>query len=475
MPTYQHMIEYDRPVVYKTFDDATNKTHPLVAGLGSSALVTTSRFTHIFNEWTYGSFTLEIWVKPLTDGVVTILGHDDDGIVYDGTAKTISFSVKDTAGTIVTTTQRALSTVMYVVAQYTGYSISLLVNGLQSESEVTLPLQTTGPLRSGAGKMAIDALALYDYLLNDNQMESHFYSANEFPILEDVYSGAENYFALTDAQEDTLVVLNYPNWFVGYLEGLAVNSTGSLINDIGVDAGVWTTSVLLPDDVTLVGSKITYEYAGTAPKVESSLDGVTWQTINNNYILGVPTDASLPDADPLVRFTFAEDTELIAVRIVVYRNNVSAGTKSSRSLVLARPAVSANELSYPYAQDNNAGALVLGSSLKINGDTPVQAVSFWYLGDEPTAGSKNGGSGHIDGQWNFYLRTFASSTDTINVVTNYNGRVAHVCTWSQAPNTAALYSSHFVKPTISVPEDDQIEFDEVDNGVKAYQNNWLML
>jgi hypothetical protein len=478
--SYQNSIEADRPTVYKTFDDATNKSHPLVAGLGNAAVVTTTPFTHTFDEWTYGPFTLEVWFKPLSTSKITVIGHDDDGIIYDGSAKTISFTVKQVDGTLVTTTQPAPTKVMYLVAQYTGYSAVLMVNGVQSDADVSLPLQTTGTLKSGGGRMSIDALAAYRYLLSDSQMYSHYLLGTDFPVSRDVYSDAENYFTLTDDREQVLLNVKFPDWRNGYLNGVTFDNDGNLINQNGGTDGQWLASLILPDDVPLYSGKIYYEYDGSAPVVEVSLDGTAWQQVTNQSFPLIPVGSPLTDADPLIRVTFASDTILRSLSALIYSDNLSRSNKENRFVELTRPAVSAYEETFVFEQDDNAGVHVNGSKVAVtadtdDGSTTIGALSFWYLGSEPTGGSKNGGSGHVDGQWNFCLKTFADNTAAQTIVTNYDGQIANVATWTNQPNSASLYASHFAKPTILVTESDNLSFTEPTSDVKLYQNNWYML
>jgi hypothetical protein len=481
--SYQLLIERDRPIVYNTFDNATNTSHSLVAGGGSSAIVTTTPFTHTFPRWSQGEFTAEIWFKPLSTNVVTVLGHDDDGLIYDGVNKTISFTVKQSDNTFVTTTQKASSKVMYLVAQYTGYSIILMVNGVQSSALTTLPLKETGGLKSGGGKMSIDALAMYDYLLNDDTMYRHFYNGVAFPLIDDVYTNAENYFQLIDANETILDSVSFPDWSQGYADGVVVDSDDRLVNDINITNGKWYTNVMVPDDQRIKGSKLEYDFAGTEPQVSVSIDGVNWQAAQNHYSLpAVPYDATLPGIDPLLRVSLAADTELISLRVVIYGNNLSAGNSGNRSIEMTRPATSATEQSYVYEQDDSAGAWVGSGGLKVTADTSedsknIQAISYWYKGPAQSTGIINGGLfAHVDGQWNFCVRNFANPRNqNETIVANYNGQITNVVTWTSTQDAAALYNSHFMKPTIYVSEVNRIRLYEPTDGVKVYQKNWIVL
>jgi hypothetical protein len=470
---YQTSIERDLPVVFNTFDNASNKTHPLVAGLGSAALVTTAAFTHTFDQWTQVPFTVEIWFKPLSSNKVTILGHDDDGLTYDPATNLISWTIKQSDGSFITTSQQASTKTMYLVGQYNGYSITLYVDGKSSSEFTYLPIMATGSLRTGAGKMSVDALAMYDYVLDDSKMEDHYFEGIDFPQLEAVYARSENYFDLEDTSESILTSIDFSEWNNGYFDGTIVNQLGNLTNDIGVSAGIAYFNVIVPDDVPLQGSKLSYRYTGTEPKVEVTVNEVNWNIAkNHNALPGVPAGAVMGGYDPLIRVTLAEDTQLESFQVVIYRDTQSVGVKDTNYLKITRPAVSSDEQMIPFQQDSVGGSFINGGSLVLNKktDDTIAAISFWYKGDEPTGGTKNGGSGHVADQWNFYYSN--SSTFNLN---NYNGQVANVVTWSETQTPSVLYANHFSKPTILVVDSDKITVTEPAGGVKVSQKNWIML
>lgn len=469
--SYELTIEHDRPTVYKTFDDATNKSHPLIAGAGSSAVVTTTPFTHDFAGWTQGPFTLELWVKPLSDTCV-ILGHDDDGITYDG--HDVKFTVKQNDGSLITASLPATSKVMYVVAQYTGYSIVLQVDQKVISADATLPLATTGQLKTG-GVLSIDALAIYQYLLSADQITQHYQLGTAFPNIDDVYSGSDNYFALTDAQEDTHLIQSYPQWD-GYFDGVVISDQG-LQNDVGISGGYWYTNLVLTD-VDFKGSKVEWNFQGTPPVVDVSSDnGTTWLACTSHDELpGMTTGV-----DPLIRVTFPQDTILTNFTVVIYEDVISVGQKSHRVLSIERPAVSASEVMLPYQQDDNGGMFVNGGSVSLLKDMTEDAnaftsISYWYKGpDVANVGVRNGGSGFYSNQWNFNVINGGSINQAVELFTEYAGQISNLVVWRSNQDPAALYKSHFQKQTLNVQEPSRIEVYEPANGVKVYQNNWILL
>jgi hypothetical protein len=418
-------------------------------------------------------FTVEIWFKPLSNSKVTIVGHDDDGLTYDPITNMVTWTIRQSDGTFISTSQPGSSKVMYLVGQYTGYSVVLYVDGVSSSAFTSLPITSTGPLRTGAGKMSVDALAFYDYLLDDAKMQSHYYEGTNFPSINAVYAEAENYFDLTDNSEEVLLNISFSDWSKGYFEGSVVNQDGVVVNDIGITDGLAYFSIILPDEDVLQGAKISYQYLGTPPVVEVTTDETTWTAVTNNALMpGVSAGTAMGTVDPLIRVILKETTQLTDLRVVVYKNNQSIGLKSSNYLEITRPAVSAFEQMYPYEQDTFGGANVTGGSLtlKKTTDDVVAAISFWYKGDEPTGGVKNGGTGHLADQWNFCYKE-----NTTFTLTGYTGRIANFATWSQTQVPTVLYSKHFAKPTLRVIDSDKITITEPDNGVRVSQKNWIMI
>lgn len=481
MTNYQSSIERDKPYIFNTFDNAANKSHPLVAGSGASTIVSGNNpFGINFPYWT-DPFTVEMWFHPHSAaGIFTVFGHDDDGIIYDADNRTLEFRMKMSTGQFAVAKLPINRKTHYVLAYFDGSSVNLVVDQNRAVDYVTDPVVTTGNLEvgGGSGRIIVDALAIYTFVLDINVAAEHYYSGINFPDLQDVYIDSSNFFPLSHNEEVTWIEQDFAPTWPGFYDQTVVDN-GSLLLDVGSTGGSWMGSIIIDDSLILQGSRIDFDYTGPAPVVEVTLDGSTWTPLNSgDEIAGVPRNSALADVDPLFRVTISDaETKVLTMRATVYADLESIGKKSNSTATITRPDSSGAVLEMS-TQDYTAG-LKKNNDLVITtlDDQPFIQLAFWHQGSVSLGSSDtmttNGGSGYIPDAWNFSVIKLAADAETYTLV--INGRIANLTTYDDVVDPVKLYNAHFVSQSISVTDADKISYSEVQSGIRLSQNNWYVL
>jgi hypothetical protein len=312
--SYELELQKNNPML---FDSLNGSSPPLVAGSGSSSLLTSGldHTTDIFSQG-YESvpFSLELWYLPVEiAGEVVVMGHSDEGVLFDGQTFTLRVKFDDTTQIEASWTPDQIES-YYLVLEYDGLSFSLYVN---NDLELSLDMPpgqvfaytgsslSLNTVVSGTASGVYDSLAVYPRTLSEQIRADHFRMAKDLLSSVQVASSHGGWtYELSYDSIDTLqrIVYDASNWNAGLLDGVTATST-SLTSDSG---GEWTVSIPIDAiyESNVAGINITG--VGTGFTIDYSTDQTTWQPIEGTIL----QDATPAGLDLWIRLTLSALAEV---------------------------------------------------------------------------------------------------------------------------------------------------------------------
>lgn len=241
-------------------------------------------------------FTLETWFYPsfTTSNKTPIMGDlvENVGLFYDKGNMTFAVDTEE-----ITYTLPYLKKAYYVVATYSGDSISLYIDGkLVISKELTNFVFTNSTLSLQAGPtlnindyFLMNGIAAYRYALPQSKIEFHYNMAQTLIPIQVATPDAGELFEFYDNSITTQFSYSYPankGWSNFLTEDLYYDIEDDYIQ-IAKGSGVSKTVVLedlitIPSGPDMDSSRIEWD-GDNGITVESSVDGITYQTCTNGH------------------------------------------------------------------------------------------------------------------------------------------------------------------------------------------------
>lgn len=336
-------------------------------------------------------FTIEVTVRPIRRDTSLaqqqIFGTASamDGIVLAGTV--LSFTTKyTTAGEARCEFDLEEYRAVTIGAVHTLTKNSLFVNGeLVDEVDITPEQQADTYLYAGTSltmgtttstnALAVSGLAIFPHALEEGDLEEHY---DEVSDNMDEYAVGASFKAATFAlnSSTSIPVLEYrysqdEHFMAGRFSG-TVLSYGQVVPQAidGVSkAGYWECAIPLPPSSTL--SSITMDWQGQGETVQTSLDGINWQTEKRTSRIGTVTDGfSTSNKSLIVRVSFAggvlEDRAYFDDFMVNIYGPSPAPTLESRAVTLSNVSIEADyditEYHENWGLELDNGTLTIGAT-----------------------------------------------------------------------------------------------------------------
>jgi hypothetical protein len=368
------------------------------------------------------AFSLECVVLPLTTVAtpIALFSHTNSG-TPDGiymTNEVIGFAVKFNAGTVSCEwSYPDFFETYHIVATYTPSRLQLWVNGEMvasadvpsgfAESKFSHTLNDFYLGSGGAASFAADGYSAYTYVLNENQIKTHFQEARDVVKMDDnvgFYGGTYR-----DGTERRIfqkyTFTTAEDWLGGELSNVSVADDSIRPTEsqesatLGISmAGTWLGKYLLDTTelATVAGIKAEWNGDGNFT-VQSSLDGgSTYQAVTNGELIPTSQGINPSGKNLLVRVSFTGGTlnDVSAVRdltLTAYRDNYIYGNDTSRSLAIGGYVSTASERNEPLENNSMPGIHVYAGFLTMFADTNevpqnVQTLEFWIKPKGVTSG-----------------------------------------------------------------------------------------
>jgi hypothetical protein len=262
------------------------------------------------------SFSLETWISPSTgaSGTTRIYSHSgkNDGLLWDGSTLTFTIIYSDTSTRSVSYKPDVLMS-MHVVAVYSNGDLSLYINGAlvsslewNEETDTALGFITatdqdylyTG--QTAASPVVVDTLAIYSDPLNASQVYDHYTFGKIVNLSTAVSTAFDGELLLAAGDEaDPLIEETYTtveDWELGEFINCSANTDGLSPDEDSAGAyqdAYWYTS--FPIDAFPTLDRIQFVWTSTAPViVETSLNGTSWNVVNNTQSTPTVTSATSP-------------------------------------------------------------------------------------------------------------------------------------------------------------------------------------
>jgi hypothetical protein len=247
-------------------------------------------------------FAIECWVYPSINSIyeTPIFSDTSNKIGLYLENGDVVFKVSDTEIIRYPTTYSKRS--MHLVGIYSVYSISLYVDGrLAATKTLTDGFKFTntdlafsiGPTTDAGDSFIIDAPAIYRYALSSSSIQRHYGDGNfSAPAIQVVAPDEGILFSCTDASIRAQFQYSYPvnkTWSEFLDDNTYYDESAGYISFYKTDSVQAKTfilqdSFLIPSQIPFTSSKVEWRN-DLGITVESSLDGVTWQSCSNGQPL----------------------------------------------------------------------------------------------------------------------------------------------------------------------------------------------
>lgn len=499
---------------------STARGHALVKGADRSLIVNNANKLVVSGPVfvpgkEYLPFSVEVFVRPImtdltNEAPIQIFGNDSfmDGIVIEGTV--ISF------GTSYASTGEARCyydlmdyQAVGAVATHTRDKNQLFINGdLVAEVMITPEQQadtfaapgttlvsgsTTGP-----NSLMLNSLSLYDTELDDDAIMTHYANAQDVLGVEDIalnYGGSALEFAPEGAVSPFLQIeySSDAEWALGHRVDTRIDD-GTLLPAFsqGVSiAGYWQTVIPLGlSDTPIYAANLIWE--GTGAKVETSRDGIDWDTAQKAKALTtIPKGMNGEGEFLYVRVSFpggvADETSSFDNMVFSLYASGSIPNFSGREVVLdkATPEADFDVIDF----QENWGVELEGGSVTIKapvGETGIipSVVEVWGMKNGSTFTDNlgaatvytNGGTSKAwaNGEWQ--LRHYVFDTPyTGDIVFSGTGQIGHIVLYPaklSAADIHEIYTAYVGKPKIEVEVDEVFDIHEFNGKVDIYEYDW---
>lgn len=348
----------------------------------------------LYNEsYPSSAFSLEAWVLPVSHnlaGEVTLIGHQTEGILWDGVDLIFRVNLKSGSRIESRWTPDQIQ-VFYIVLTFDGGRLTIFVNG-ERIKELEFPDNDTFAAPSGSdikihylsnsvtSSVIYDCSALYNRALSDREVKAHYSWGNEImdsvkiAMLKDASTWSLTYENVD--LEDT-VIYNSNNWDAGLIEGLSV--VDRLIPDTE-DGGTWKAGIPLGNIIgdTCAGVNLTCQ--GQDYILSYSLDGTVWIDVANKVT--ILEDVSADGLALLLRLTVLNGGWVDSLRVDILANRVMNPLSGNRTLIFKAASMDqtiGNQLDY---QSDWGAAITNGGYVEAQPDVSasvrnVGSIELW--------------------------------------------------------------------------------------------------
>lgn len=498
---------------------------PLVAGSGTSSLLTTIMTDSSFGGWVQGRegspFSIEFWALPLTVTGPSLLlaGHVNEGLFYDGSDYILRFEYAG-AGIIEGRWREPEAKAHYFVITYDGSSGVLYVDG-EAVIRLDLPRGDTFVASSAAinlnqrdGTGIYDSLAYYYRVITDAEVKEHFAQGRAVSSSVSIASSkGGTTWTLAYADVDVFQTITYDadSWDVGSF--VDVSHTDRLEADAA--GGTWQVAIPLGAMVSPATAGVHLRFVGEAVAMEWSTDAVTWQGIGNKTT--VLEDAATTDLTLFVRLILiSEDSWVESLAADLLGERVMQPFSGNRQLVFNNAEMD-HEPGIQLEYQSDMGASITNGYVEVqldNSDTPanISTIEFWAKFDGAdgrlidatgtnfvgiTAGAFNitGFTGYRNGaaiagsaatgQWDHYVFVSTSPlTGFIRLGDKLSGGAAlklsigHLATYEKAftvGEVTSLYSANIGAPSLRVDDIGGFSLSESATPYDIYAYAWSIV
>lgn len=520
---YELEISQSNPAL---FDSLNGTVPPLVAGSGSASLLS-ARTTSTFWGFVAGKenipFTLEVWYLPVTfigTGEVVVIGHADEGLIYNGSQFILRVRLTDEILEQTWTPQEIKASHYAIV--YDGSGFTLYVDGTDVVS-LEIPAFSTfassdtniglnNPVNVTASGI-YDSLALYYRALPAEEIGLH-YTWGRDVMASNAISTAKggSAYALSFDQVDTLQTITFDsnNW--GDWGAADMLSTDPL--QAPAEGAVWEGAIPIGSIMESTPG-IYVSWVGDGATVEYSLDRDTWTPlVNRSTFL---EDASTVDKTIYIRIGFADGEAwmeklsfiLLESRTLLPLNGVRQLTFKSASM----DEIPGHQLEY----HADGGATIRNGYIQVEPHAPsaeeavttVRTLEFWAKIDDTigflfresasnyvridspgnfvvggVTAYRNGValSGSVPAGWNHYVIVLPTAVNTqirlgnnlaLNNALSVN--IAHLAVYPNsfaADQALSLYNQNIGAPAIQVIDSGSMEISESTPATDIYAYVW---
>lgn len=452
------------------------------------------------------AFSLEAWIFPSTgtQDLVSRYDHEDGISIVDGEVR---FSIRFTGSTAMIAYKPDNQKTLHVVGVYTPTGITLYINGAlfkqkdfnEAQRADTFALADynetfwSGTVTSNV--TMLQAVAVYEYALNKNQVAQHYKvgrDAVDPDNVPSIYGG--RHLDLTDIYSDVFLreqLGPVMSWNLGNMDTLSTNSKGQLVQQYsdGVYVeGAWTYSFNTGyAEGAIQGVRLSWEGEGDFT-VETSVDATTWEVANNDYL--VPSITAGETHNQLfIRITFPEDDGgfIDNLEVIGYRTNTI--DVPNRAIVATAPVCFREEFD-PLIKSVATGTDLHGGTLTIPPSTEDSAPGdytweYWYYTPDGTIGIDPGMAGTVyqngaaftavrTGTWNLiHIVSSGSPSSGLAITGNIIiGRAASYPAALTATQVANIYKQYTGKLQIPITGDGTVGV--LTPSVKIYASDWAV-
>lgn len=510
---------YDNPATAT----GTDRGPALVKGATRSLVVgggTTVTFPNNFwkRNREYLAFTLEVFIRPVvTDfadtNEIQILGHAGqmDGITIQ--KGVVSFVTKYTN----TGEARASFDIMnlqscHICALHTETKNSLYINGeLVDEVEITPEQQADtyavegGDLVSGTttsvNKFMLNAVALYDGVLDDESIDEHYAAAQDTLTAQDVaidYGGQLLEFSATGPYAP-FFRMEYDTdleWSLGGRTNCSLLS-GTLypltINGVSVN-GWWETVIPIGTAPTAIQS-VSILWEGSGATVKTSRDGILWETAEKGKPVSTVPAGTLPDGEFLyVRVEFVGNKvddpsfmDNMSVSMYLVDTTIMfAGREVVLESAVPENDYDVSDLHQDWGAEMNTGSITIKAPVN-NPQAEVRTVEVWVqrtggtFTTSLTAANRvrtNGGTEQSTKLGEWQLRHFVFDNPIVgDIFLSGTAQIGHVMLYTESlddETIAEIYAGYVGKPKIVLDVDETFDIHEFAGQVDIYEYDWAM-
>jgi hypothetical protein len=555
--TYVYHILRDNPIaVYPLDSGATDVSgfnrdgsttgtptadRPLAARGIASQYLDTAGFTYPINDIMIAtkertSFSLEAWVKPHNaTGLGNILARDTSGLFID--EGILFFQVASPSVTTrVMYEWLDIGKTAHIVGVYDTNEIYLYVNGEVVGSatvddtvlDVGLSDTTTHftTNSSGSYKMSVDTLAIYNYALSSDTINSHYSVGTSYPRAYDLSRGnGAHVYTMTADNANLKVALDidsneewanasYTN--CGSVDDELVNLIDPATGNYA--AGVWEKVISFPDEtgVIIAGSSLTWK-ASPGVLVYTALNDDAYVLLTNG---GQPFSAlDITTAQTLkIRIELpagASQSVMKTMKFRAYKSKAVYGSDRDIPLTLSNEVTTELDVfGYNPVEFNDYGgmkvvspaSLSVAQDLNFGGYIAVEFTVFLSAAAISktlfSAGTKTittNGSGQwiptnvtlvVDGvqisgattvalnRWHHVVAIFTSEANSMTFLNGVNGRIGYLATYTSGMSTLNLagaqniYNNWVGTPALQVIDANVVTISEYD--AKGYSYTWAI-
>lgn len=518
---YELEIQKSRP---DNFFSLNGDRPPLVAGSGNSTRRTTGLNLAVINAFLSGRedipFTLECWYLPIklsSTAETVVIGHVDEGIVFNGTDFTLR--VKYLSQTVEATWTPSEVKSFHVAMVYDTEAFYLYVDGVRVASldvQAEKFLSTTGqiavaPVVSGTASGSFDSAAIYYRALTAQELSIHYGWAKELSASINIASalGGTTYnVTYNSVRILQSVTYDKTNWSQGY--SINLTDSGSLIG--GTGGGTWMVSVPVESIADSITEGVHLTYQGVGTQLSYSTDGTAWAPLANKRT--VLEGVSSTDLTLYVKVDVEEDGSLDYLKIDALEQRIIQPFSGNREIYFEYTSLDqtpGHQLDYHVDQ----GAEIVDGYVEIQPDISgdpinVQTVEVWakvtdtdgwFMGISGSqyvsvvAGSYTfaGMTSYRNGQpvsngtqpadeWAHYVFVLNTAANTpirfgqkIAGTDLLNMSLGHIAVYPQAmtaPEVQNLYNMNIGAPLITVDDDASIGVTELSPSTEFYAYSW---